>query len=94
MERRSHHSVAELLQQDQYTPEEVADLLEIGLDVVRHAAFSGSCAPRSPSTTSLASAATTSWPGYKTAGDRALHPLRQQSGKIRRDPAGDRRGRL
>lgn len=41
MERRSHHSLQELLQQDQYTPEEVADLLEIGLDVVRHAAFSG-----------------------------------------------------
>jgi aryl carrier-like protein len=41
MERRSHHSVAELLQQDHYTPEEVADLLEIGLNVVRHAAFSG-----------------------------------------------------
>jgi hypothetical protein len=30
-----------LLLQDQYTPEEVADLLEIGLNVVRHAAFSG-----------------------------------------------------
>jgi aryl carrier-like protein len=41
MERRPHHSLPELLQQDQYTPEEVADLLEIGLDVVRHAAFSG-----------------------------------------------------
>ena len=41
MERRPHHSLRELLQQDQYTPEEVADLLEIGLDVVRHAAFSG-----------------------------------------------------
>ena len=41
MERRPHRSLQELLQQDQYTPEEVADLLEIGLDVVRHAAFSG-----------------------------------------------------
>ena len=41
MERRPHHSLQELLLQDQYTPEEVADLLEIGLDVVRHAAFSG-----------------------------------------------------
>ena len=40
MERRPHHSLQELLLQDQYTPE-VADLLEIGLDVVRHAAFSG-----------------------------------------------------
>ena len=41
MERRPHHSLQELLLQDQYTPEEVADLLDIGLDVVRHAAFSG-----------------------------------------------------
>ena len=41
MERRSHHSLQELLLQDRYTPEEVAELLEIGLDVVRHAAFSG-----------------------------------------------------
>jgi aryl carrier-like protein len=41
MERRPHHSLHELLLQDQYTPEEVAELLEIGLDVVRHAAFSG-----------------------------------------------------
>jgi aryl carrier-like protein len=41
MERRPHHSLQELLLQDLYTPEEVADLLEIGLDVVRHAAFSG-----------------------------------------------------
>ena len=41
MERRAHHSLHELLQQDRYTPEEVAELLEIGLDVVRHAAFSG-----------------------------------------------------
>ena len=41
MERRRDHSLAELLQQDQYTPEEVAELLEVGLDVVRHAAFSG-----------------------------------------------------
>jgi aryl carrier-like protein len=41
MEGRPHHSLPDLLQQDQYTPEEVAELLEIGLDVVRHAAFSG-----------------------------------------------------
>ncbi|MDF3018540.1 MAG: hypothetical protein K0R44_3765 [Thermomicrobiales bacterium] len=41
MERRPHHSLAELLRQDQYTSEEVAELLDIGLDVVRHAAFSG-----------------------------------------------------
>ena len=39
LKRRLHHSLYELLQQDQYTPEEVAELLEIGLDVVRHAAF-------------------------------------------------------
>jgi hypothetical protein len=41
MERRTHHSLQELLLQDRYTPEEVAELLEIGLDVVRHAAFTG-----------------------------------------------------
>ena len=41
MERRPDHSLQELLLQDQYTPEEVAELLGIGLDVVRHAAFSG-----------------------------------------------------
>jgi len=41
MERRPHHSLQELLLQDQYTPEEVAELLEVGLDVVRHAAFTG-----------------------------------------------------
>ena len=41
MERRPHHSPHELLLQDRYTAEEVAELLEIGLDVVRHAAFTG-----------------------------------------------------
>lgn len=41
MERRGHRSIAELLRQDRYTPEEVARLLGIGLDVIRHAAFSG-----------------------------------------------------
>jgi aryl carrier-like protein len=41
MERRSDQSPHELLLQDQYTPEEVADLLGIGLDAVRHAAFTG-----------------------------------------------------
>jgi hypothetical protein len=41
MERRLHRSIDESLQQDQYTPEEAADLLEIGIDVVRHAAFTG-----------------------------------------------------
>jgi aryl carrier-like protein len=41
MERRSHHSLQELLLQDRYTPEEVSELLGIGLDVIRHAAFAG-----------------------------------------------------
>jgi aryl carrier-like protein len=41
MERRAHHSIHELLQQDRYTPEEVSELLGIGLDVIRHAAFAG-----------------------------------------------------
>ena len=41
MERRSHHSPQELMLQDQYTPEEVSELLGIGLDVIRHAAFAG-----------------------------------------------------
>lgn len=41
MEQRPHDSLQELLLQDQYTPEEVAELLEVGLDVVRHAAFTG-----------------------------------------------------
>ena len=31
----------ELLQQERYAPEEVAELLGIGLNVVRHAAFTG-----------------------------------------------------
>jgi hypothetical protein len=29
------------MQQDQYAPDEVADLLEIDIEVVRHAAFTG-----------------------------------------------------
>lgn len=33
--------IFELMQQEHFTPEEVADLFEIGLDVVRHAAFAG-----------------------------------------------------
>ncbi len=41
MERRVHHSAYELLQQERYTPEEAAELLEIGIDIVRHAAFTG-----------------------------------------------------
>jgi aryl carrier-like protein len=41
MERQAHHSIYELMQQDRYTPEEVSELLGIGLDVIRHAAFAG-----------------------------------------------------
>ena len=41
MERRGHQSIHELLLQDRYTPEEVSELLGIGLDVIRHAAFAG-----------------------------------------------------
>jgi excisionase family DNA binding protein len=41
MERRTHHSVYELLQQERYTPEEVAELLGIGVHIVQHAVFSG-----------------------------------------------------
>ncbi len=41
MERRTHHSKYELLQQERYTPEEVAELLGIGVHIIQHAAFSG-----------------------------------------------------
>jgi hypothetical protein len=41
MERRTNQSVYELLQRERYTPEELAEVLGIGLDVVRHAAFTG-----------------------------------------------------
>jgi excisionase family DNA binding protein len=41
MERRTRHSVYELLQQERYTPEEVAELLGIGVHIIQHAAFSG-----------------------------------------------------
>jgi excisionase family DNA binding protein len=41
MERRTHHTVYELLQQERYTPEEVAELLGIGVHIIQHAAFSG-----------------------------------------------------
>jgi excisionase family DNA binding protein len=41
MERRTPHTMYELLQQDQYRADEVAKLLEIGIDIVRHAAFTG-----------------------------------------------------
>ena len=41
MDRPTHESVYELLQQERYTAEEVAELLGIGLNVVRHATFTG-----------------------------------------------------
>ena len=41
IERRTPHSMYELLQQDHYRADEVAKLLGIGLDIVRHAAFTG-----------------------------------------------------
>jgi excisionase family DNA binding protein len=41
MDRRTHHSMYELLQQERYTPEEVAELLGIGVHIIQHAAFSG-----------------------------------------------------
>jgi hypothetical protein len=39
MERQTRASVYELVQQDHYTPEELSALLGIGLDTIRHAAF-------------------------------------------------------
>jgi hypothetical protein len=41
IERRLPHSLYELMWQDRYTPEEAAELLQIGIDVLRHAAFTG-----------------------------------------------------
>jgi len=41
MERRLHHSLHEVLWQDRFTPAEAAELLQIGIDVLRHAAFTG-----------------------------------------------------
>jgi hypothetical protein len=41
MERRTDASIEELLHHEYYTPEEVSRLLGIGLDVIRHAAFTG-----------------------------------------------------
>ena len=35
------NSWSELLQQDRYTPEKVAEVLWLGLDVVRHATLTG-----------------------------------------------------
>lgn len=41
MDHRTQHSVYELLQQERFTPEEVAELLGIGVHIIQHAAFSG-----------------------------------------------------
>lgn len=41
MERRIDASIEELLHHEQYTPEELSRLLEIGLNVIRHAVFTG-----------------------------------------------------
>ena len=39
--RQTDHTLSELMSQENYQPEEVAELLGIGVDVVRHAAFNG-----------------------------------------------------
>jgi len=39
--RQTDHTLAELMVQDDYQPEDLAELLGIDVDVVRHAAFSG-----------------------------------------------------
>jgi excisionase family DNA binding protein len=44
MERRIDAPIEELLRHEDYTPEELSRLLGIGLDVIRHAAFSGELA--------------------------------------------------
>ena len=41
MERRTPHSMYELLQQDQYRADEVAKLLGISVHIIQHAAFTG-----------------------------------------------------
>jgi aryl carrier-like protein len=41
MERRTPETVFELLHHERYRAEDVSQLLGIGLDVVRHAVFSG-----------------------------------------------------
>jgi excisionase family DNA binding protein len=46
MERREPESVYELLQHEEYTPEEVSRLLGIDLDVVRHAVYTGNLPAR------------------------------------------------
>ena len=41
MERRTPESIFELLHHERYRAEDVARLLGVGIDVVRHAVFSG-----------------------------------------------------
>jgi hypothetical protein len=43
MEERTHEhkSMAELLTQQEYTPEELAELVDIHVDLIRHVAFDG-----------------------------------------------------
>jgi hypothetical protein len=41
MEPRGSRSFVELLRRERYTPEEAADVLQMGVDVLRHAAFAG-----------------------------------------------------
>jgi hypothetical protein len=40
MERRTHRTAYDLLQQERFTPKEVAELLGIGVHIIQHAAFS------------------------------------------------------
>lgn len=44
MERRTDAPIEELLRHEDYTPEELSRLLGVGLDVIRHAAFTGELA--------------------------------------------------
>jgi hypothetical protein len=39
--RRPQHSPAELMQQDHFTPEELATLLEVDVNLIREAAYEG-----------------------------------------------------
>jgi hypothetical protein len=41
MEERRPESMYDLLHHDHYTPQQLADLLEIGVHVIHHAAFTG-----------------------------------------------------
>lgn len=44
MERRTDAPIEALLRHEDYTPEELSRLLGVGLDVIRHAAFTGELA--------------------------------------------------